>query len=91
MWGVFSALMWISTFRANRALWGIFLLLSITFFLLAAGDLGLGTQFRTLGGCVGLLTGLGALFTAFAEVTNATFNRDVIPLGSPIIKTPAAQ
>ena len=86
MWGVFTLYMWIATFRSNFAVWSVFLLLWITFFLLAAGDLGMGTQWRTLGGYIGLITGLDALFVSFAEVTNATFGRTVIPLGSPILK-----
>ena len=84
MWGVFTLYMWISTFRTNLAVWTVFLLLWITFFLLAGGDLGLGTGH--LGGWVGLLTGIAALYASFAEVTNATFGRDVIPLGNPILK-----
>ena len=86
LWGVFSLGMWISTFRANRVLWCVFLFLWITFFLLAAGDLGFGAVFKTAGGYVGLLTGACALYVAFAEVTNATFNKTVLPLGSPIVK-----
>ena len=38
------------------------------------------------GGWLGLLTGLDALYVSFAEVTNATFNKIVLPLGKPILK-----
>jgi succinate-acetate transporter protein len=89
LWGVFTLYMWIATFRSNFGLWSIFLLLWITFFLLAAGDL-VGAEWRTLGGWVGLLTGLDALYVSFAEVTNATFKRNVIPLGASILKPPPA-
>jgi uncharacterized protein len=84
MWGVFTLYMWVSTFRSNLGLWSIFLLLWITFFLLAAGAFGMGTT--AIGGWVGLLTGLDALYVSFAEVTNGTFGRTVLPLGEPIIK-----
>ena len=84
MWGVFTLYMWIPTFRTNFAVWSVFLLLWITFFLLAGGDLGLGTG--KAGGWVGLLTGLDAMYASFAEVTNATFGRAVLPLGSPLVK-----
>jgi succinate-acetate transporter protein len=90
MWGVFTLYMWIATFRANRGLWSVFLLLWITFFLLAAADLGMGTGCRMAGGWVGLFTGATALYVSFAEVTNATFNKNVIPLGAPILKAPTA-
>jgi hypothetical protein len=86
MWGVFTLYMWISTFRSSLAVWSVFLLLWITFFFLAAADLGMGAGLRTLGGWVGLITGIDALYVSFAEVTNATFRRNVIPLGAPILK-----
>jgi hypothetical protein len=84
MWGVFTLYMWVSTFRSNRALWTVFLLLWITFFLLAGGDFGFGTG--RLGGWTGLLCGIVAMYTSFAEVTNGTFGRAVLPLGEPIVE-----
>lgn len=84
MWGVFTFGMWISTFRSSRAVWSVFLLLWVTFLLLAGGDLGLGTG--RLGGWAGLVCGLAAMYVSFAEVTNETFRKDVLPLGSPILK-----
>jgi succinate-acetate transporter protein len=84
MWGVFTLLMWIVSFRLNKGVFSIFLLLWITFFLLAAGDFGYGTG--KIGGYVGLLTGLDALFVAFVEVLNATAGRVVVGLGSPMIR-----
>jgi len=86
MWGIFTFLMWIATFRANFTLWTIFLLLWITFFLLAFGDLGMGAGWHTAGGWVGVVTGADALYLAFAEVTNGTFKRTLVPVGGPILK-----
>jgi hypothetical protein len=86
MWGIFTFLMWIATFRANFTLWTIFLLLWITFFLLAGGDLGMGAGWHTAGGWVGVVTGADALYLAFAEVTNGTFKRTLVPVGGPILK-----
>ena len=82
-WGVFTFLLWIVTFRLSKAVFSIFLLLWITFFLLAAGDFGYGTG--KLGGYIGLLTGIDALLVAFIELLNATANRTIIPLGAPIL------
>jgi hypothetical protein len=87
MWGVFTFYMWIPTFRTNFTLWSIFLLLWITFFLLAAGDLGMGMAWHTAGGWVGLLTGLDALYLSFAEVTNETFGKTVMAVGGAILKS----
>ena len=94
MWGVFTLLLWIVSFRLNKAVWSIFLLLWVTFFLLAWSDFGYSIgnlTCGTLGGYFGLLTGLDALFVAFVEVLNATAGRVVIALGDPIIslKSPA--
>jgi succinate-acetate transporter protein len=86
MWGIFTFLMWIATFRANFILWTIFLLLWITFFLLAAGDLGMGSGWHTAGGWVGLVTGADSLYLAFAEVTNGAFKKTVVPVGGPLLK-----
>jgi len=84
MWGVLTLLLWIVTFRTSKAVWSIFLLLWITFFLLAAGDFGYATG--KLGGYFGLVTGVDALLVAFIEVLNATAGRTVVPLGKPIIQ-----
>ncbi len=86
VWGVFTFYMWISTFSLNRGVWSVFLLLWITFFLLAFGDLGWGAAWSKWGGVVGFVTGLDALYCSFAIVTNATFGRTVISLGSPMSK-----
>jgi uncharacterized protein len=86
MWGIFTLYMWIPTFRLNFCLWTVFLFLWITFFLLAGGDLGMGVAWRHAGGYVGLLTGANALYLSFAEVTNATARKVVLPVGGPILK-----
>jgi succinate-acetate transporter protein len=88
MWGIFTLLLWIVSFRLSKAVWSIFLLLWITFFFLAAGDYGYSIGSLTcgiIGGYFGLLTGLDALFVAFIEILNATANRAVIPVGKPFI------
>jgi succinate-acetate transporter protein len=86
LWGIFTFYMWIASFHLNRGVWSVFLLLWITFLLLALGDLGGGPGWRTLGGWVGLVTGLDALYVSFAEVANATFGRTVVQLGSPMVR-----
>jgi len=87
MWGVFTFYMWIPTFRTSFTLWSIFLLLWITFLLLAGGDLGMGAAWHKAGGWFGVITGLDALYLSFAEVTNATFGRPVIAIGAAILKS----
>lgn len=87
MWSVYTGLLWIVSFRLSKAVWSIFLLLTLTFFLLALGDFhyALGSvSFSRLGGYFGLLTGLDALFVAFLELLNATAGRVIISPGAPL-------
>jgi len=85
MWGALTFLLWIVTFRASKAVFGIFLLLWITFLLLGLGDFG-HAPLTHAGGFVGLATGILAVLTAFAEVLNATAGRVVLGLGAPLIQ-----
>ncbi|MBS0364195.1 MAG: acetate uptake transporter [Proteobacteria bacterium] len=80
-WGVFTLYMWVATFRLNNALWWVFLTLWVTFFLLGFGDLLGNATLKVAGGYLGIVCGLLAIYTSFATVTNATFNRTVLPLG----------
>lgn len=76
LWGVFTFAMWIASFALNRALWLVFLTLWITFLLLGVGV-------GDAAGITGIATAGGiAMYTSFAEVTNATYNRSVIPVGA---------
>jgi uncharacterized protein len=85
MWGVFTLYMWICTFKANKCLFTVFLLLSVTFFLLAAGDFGWASG-KHLGGIAGLGTAAFALYVSFAEVMSGTFGREILPLGKPFVR-----
>ena len=88
MWGIFTFLLWIVSFRLSKAVWSIFLLLWITFFFLAWGDFGYSIGSLTcgqIGGYFGLLTGLDAMAVAFIEILNATAKSTVISLGAPFI------
>ena len=87
LWGVLTMYLWVSTFRLTRALWWIFLTLWIAFYLLGFGAL-LGAPGLSLaGGWVGLVCGALAMYTSFALVTNSTFGREVVPVGTtPMIR-----
>ena len=82
LWGVFTFGLWISTFRLTRLLFCIFLTLWIAFFLLGGGALFANPTLHMLGGWVGLLCGALAMYGSFALVTNATYGREVVPIGS---------
>ncbi len=81
MWGLFTFVLWIATFKHNRALWVVFLTLWILFWLLAIGEYS-GNAFVThLAGWEGILCGLSAMYLAFAQVLNETFGKEVLPIG----------
>lgn len=82
MWGLFTLAMFFGTLKINRALQFIFLSLAIMFFLLCARDLTGSTIIGTIAGYEGILCGLGAVYTAIAEVLNETYGKTVLPLFS---------
>ncbi|HEX4272666.1 MAG TPA: acetate uptake transporter, partial [Rhizomicrobium sp.] len=82
LWGVFTLGLWVSTFRLSRLLFGIFLTLWLAFFLLGGGAVMGNPMLHILGGWVGLLCGALAMYGSFALVTNATFGREVVPVGN---------
>ena len=83
MWGVFTAYMLIASLAAARAVQVVFLLLTLTFFALAFGKWNNSADLTHIGGYLGILTACAAFYTSFAEVTNATFKRTVLPVGAP--------
>src|ERR1019366_912436 len=81
-WGIFTLYMFIASLHGTRAVQMVFLLLFITFFLLGFGAwnwFGAGTTLTHIGGYVGILTAIAALYTSFADVLNATARRVILP------------
>jgi len=81
LWGLLTLYLWIGTFRLPRILFFIFLALWVTFLLLGIGAAMGQPSLHRLGGWLGLLTGLLAIYGSFAIVTNATWGRSVLPIG----------
>ncbi|NYD34375.1 acetate uptake transporter [Actinomycetospora corticicola] len=78
-WAIFTGYMMIASLRTTGALIAVFVLLFLTFLLLAIGDLTGTDGIATIGGYVGILTALAAWYASFAVVTNATWGRQVLP------------
>jgi succinate-acetate transporter protein len=82
MWGLFTAVMFLGTFRLSRALQVVFGSLTILFFLLAIGDYcGAGPDFKHFTGYEGIFCGFAAIYTGLAQVLNELSGRIVLPLG----------
>jgi succinate-acetate transporter protein len=79
-WGIFTAYMWVASFRVSVAVNLVFLLLTVTFALLGIGESGAHTDIVKAGGYVGLATAAAAWYASFAVVTNKTFGRIVLPV-----------
>jgi uncharacterized protein len=80
-WGIFTAYMFIASLAGARAVALVFILLAITFVVLAVGWFAgsSGSGIIQLGGYVGLATAAAAIYASFADVTNANFKRRVLP------------
>jgi succinate-acetate transporter protein len=82
-WGLFTAVMFVGTFRLHRAGQIIFGSLAILFFLLAWGDFtGASVAFKHFTGYEGIFCGLSAMYAGLAQVLNELFGKTVLPLGS---------
>jgi uncharacterized protein len=83
MWGLFTAVLFIATFRLHVAGQVVFGSLTILFFLLAIGDYtNASAGFKHFTGWEGIFCGFSAIYTGLAQVLNETFGRTVLPLGA---------
>lgn len=81
LWSVLTLYLWISTFRLSRIVFLIFLTLWVTFALLGFGFIFANSGLVHAGGWLGLVCGSLAMYGSFGIVTNATFERNIVPLG----------
>jgi succinate-acetate transporter protein len=79
-WGIFTLYMFVASLRTTAAVALVFLLLTITFFLLGIGNAGAHTNIVKAGGWAGLVTAAAAWYASFAAVVNSTFARVVMPI-----------
>jgi hypothetical protein len=79
-WGIFTLYMFVASLRTTAAVSLVFILLTITFFLLGIGEAGGHKGMVEVGGWAGLLTAAAAWYASFAAVINSTFGRTVLPV-----------
>jgi uncharacterized protein len=79
-WGIFTLYMFVASLRTTAAVALVFLLLTITFFLLGIGESGGHEGMVEVGGWAGILTAAAAWYASFAAVINSTFDRTVLPV-----------
>jgi succinate-acetate transporter protein len=79
-WTIFTAYMFVATFRINGALVAVFGFLLVTFALLTYGQWGQHVSIVKLGGWFGIITALLAWYTSFAGLLTQTWGRVVLPV-----------
>jgi succinate-acetate transporter protein len=79
-WGIFTLYMIVASLRVSAAVAAVFILLTVTFFLLAVGAYQSSIGWTKAGGWFGVATAAVAWYASFAGVTNATFRRVVLPV-----------
>lgn len=82
VWGVFSTILFVATFKMNRAIMLVFFSLVILFFLLALGDATGHPVITKIAGFEGLVCGALAMYSGAAQVLNEVYGRTVLPLGT---------
>jgi succinate-acetate transporter protein len=80
-WGFFTLYMTIAATRVSGAVLAVFVLLTITYWLLAIGEFAGSTALGHIGGYVGIATAFAAWYASFAGVTAFTHKRALIPTG----------
>ncbi|MEJ6981539.1 acetate uptake transporter [Pedobacter sp. P351] len=82
MWGIFTLLLFIGTFKVSVALQLVFGSLALLFFLLALGDYSANASIKTLAGFEGIICGFLAIYAGIAQVLNEMWGTIVLPLGT---------
>lgn len=75
-----TAYLTIGALRVNGAVLTVFVLLTLTFLLLAIGAFANSSAIAKIGGIVGIVTAAAAFYTSAAVVVNATWKRVVLPV-----------
>jgi uncharacterized protein len=85
IWGIFTLVLFFGTLKINRALQFVFASLTILYFLLAIGNASGNSDILHTAGYEGIICGLIAIYTGFAQVLNELYGRIVLPI-CPITK-----
>ena len=81
VWGIFTVVLFVATFKMNRALMLVFFALTLLFFLLAVADATGSALLQRIAGYEGIACGLGAMYVGAAQILNEVYGRTVLPLG----------
>jgi succinate-acetate transporter protein len=80
--GVFTVWVFVASFRTNVVVVSALALLAATLFLLGAGKYGANIDLVHAGGWLGLVAGAEAAYLSCAELCQASYKREILPVGS---------
>ncbi len=79
-WTIFTFYMLTASLKTTGAVFMVFLALTVTFALLAAGSFKNSASITQAGGDCGIATAIFAWYASWAVVVNSTFKRTVMPV-----------
>jgi uncharacterized protein len=80
MFGIVTAYLTVAALRVSGAVLAVFVLLTVTFIVLAIGAFAGSDGITKVGGVIGILTALAAFYTSAAIVINDTHKKVVLPV-----------
>ena len=81
IWGLFSLVMFLITFRLSKAMQVVFGTLVLLFLLLIAGNALGNSTILAIAGIEGVLCGLTAMYTGLGQIMNEVWKETVVRLG----------
>jgi succinate-acetate transporter protein len=81
-WGIFTLYMTIGAARVSAAVFAVFVLLTITFGFLSAGEFATSETLTHIGGWFGLATAAAAWYASLGGITAFTHGKSVVPTGA---------
>jgi succinate-acetate transporter protein len=83
-WGFFTAYATVGSLKLSRAVFLVFLSLTILFFLLLIGQY--SHTVHVIAGWEGIVCALIALYTSAGILVNSVHGKEILPLGKPIVR-----
>lgn len=80
-WGLFTLILFLGTFKTNKATMTVFAMLTVLFFLLAIADATGSVTLKHIAGYEGVLCGVAAIYAGAAQILNEVYGRTILPLG----------
>jgi len=90
LWTIFTLGLFVGSFLAPRVLTLVLTLTWILLLVLAIANFTGSETLTKIGGWEGVATGASAIYLAFGLLLNEMYGRTILPLGEPLVASPAA-